>query len=229
LESTETAISCSSDEAVVSVPAPVQNSGRVGVTASHHERYRSRTPSDSNSSSKSLVSEGETSTTSSHPHDVQTDMVDIDLDAASAPATPARKAGETTIHSGSKPVRGMEDRALAPPARSSRSPECPELRTFEREESPVTPPPPSSSLLSVSSTTSTTKVEGHTDTETLVEPLPVRANGAQLTEEERMMTVEQWIRREIEVQYGRLKRDGETKIRLFKERAEVVRRQVEAL
>ena len=93
----------------------------------------------------------------------------------------------------------------------------------------MTPPPPSSSLLSVSSTTSTTKVEGHTDTETLVEPLPVRANGAQLTEEERMMTVEQWIRQEIEVQYERLKRDGETKIRLFKERAEEVRREVEAL
>ena len=116
-----------------------------------------------------------------------------------------------------------------PAVRSLRSPECPELGTLQREENPVTPPPPSSSLLSVSSTTSTTKVEGHTDTETLVESLPVRANGAQLTEEERLMTVEQWIRQEIEVQYGRLKRDGETKIRLFRERAEEVRRQVEAL
>ena len=84
-------------------------------------------------------------------------------------------------------------------------------------------------MLSVSSTTSTTKVEGHTDTETLVESVPVRTNGAQLTEEERIMTVEQWIRREIEVQYERLKRDGEGKIRLFKERAEEVRRQIEAL
>jgi len=72
-------------------------------------------------------------------------------------------------------------------------------------------------------------VEGHTDTETLIETLPERANGAQLAEEERMMTVEQWIRREIEVQYERLRRDGETKIRLFKERAEEVRRQIEAL
>jgi hypothetical protein len=115
-----------------------------------------------------------------------------------------------------------------PAVRSSRSPECPELGTLHRED-PVTPPPPSSSLLSVSSTTSTTKVEGHTDTETLVESLPIRANGAQLTEEERIMTVEQWIRQEIEVQYERLKRDGETKIRLFRERAEEVRRQVEAL
>ena len=149
----------------------------------------------------------------------------------SAPATPSRKTVETTIHSsGSKPVPGIDDRALTPSARSSHSPESPELRTLHHEEDPVTPPPPSSSLLSVSSTTSTTKVEGHTDTETLVESMPVRANSAQqLTEEERMMTVEQWIRQEIEVQYERLRRDGELKIRMFKERAEEVRRQVEAL
>lgn len=145
----------------------------------------------------------------------------------SAPATPSRKTVETTIYSsGSKPVPGIDDRALA----RSASSEYPELRTLQHEEDPVTPPPPSSSLLSVSSTTSTTKVEGQTDTETLVESMPVRANSTQqLTEEERMMTVEQWIRQEIEVEYERLKRDGETKIRLFKERAEEVRRQVEAL
>jgi hypothetical protein len=238
LESTETAPSWSGDEVVIPVPALVKNAGRVvngkgpkstGVTASQRERYRSRTTSDSSNSSKPLVSEGEASTTPSTPHDVQIDMVDIDLDAASAPATPSRKRGESNIHSGSEAVRGMDDRALASPAGTFRSPECPEQRTLQHEEDPVTPPPPSSSLLSVSSTTSTTKVEGHTDTETLVEPLPVRANGVQLTEEERMMTVEQWIRQEIEVQYERLKRDGETKIRLFKERAEAVRRQVEAL
>lgn len=162
------------------------------------------------------------------PEDDGTDGLSRPLNAASAPTTPSRKTVEPTIHSdsGSRPVPGIEDRVLAPPARSPRSPEC----TLQHEEDPVTPPPPSSSLLSVSSTTSTTKVEGHTDTETLVEALPVRSNGAQqLTEEERMMTVEQWIRQEIEVQYGRLKRDGETKIRLFKEHAEEVRRQVEAL
>lgn len=236
LESTETAASWSSDEAVIPVPAPVKNSDKVvkgkgskttGVTASQRERYRSRTTSDSSSSPEPIVSEGEASTTSSAPHDVQTDMVEIDLDAASAPATPAREKGEMTIHPGSELVRGMDDRALAPPALSS--PECPELRTLQREEEPVTPPPPSSSLLSVSSTTSTTKVEGHTDTETLVEPLPVQANSVQLTEEERMMTVEQWVRHGIEVEYERLRLDGETKIRLFKKRAEEVRRQVEAL
>ena len=162
------------------------------------------------------------------------DIVDIESDAASAPATPALRTEETTLLSGSKPVRDMDDRIFAPFAHSSRSPECPEPRTLQRDENPAMPPPPplprpSSSILSVSSTTSTTKVEGHTDTETLVESVPVRTNGAQITEEERIMTVEQWIRREIEVQYERLKRDGEAKIRLFKERAEEVRRQIEAL
>ncbi|TFY82488.1 hypothetical protein EWM64_g1520 [Hericium alpestre] len=50
-----------------------------------------------------------------------------------------------------------------------------------------------------------------------------------LSEEERMMTVEQWIRHEIDVQYERLRKEGETKIRLFRERAEEVRRRIEAL
>jgi hypothetical protein len=230
---TETAAS-SSEEPVIPFPALVKNSSRVvkgkgsgsiGATASHPERSRPRTTSESNHSSNSFVS---------GRNDVQADVVDIESDAASTPATPALKTEETALLSGNKPVRDMDDRVFAPLARSSRSPECPEPRTLQRAVNPATPPSPppprpSTSMLSVSSTTSTTKVEGHTDTETLVESLPVRTNGAQLTEEERMMTVEQWIRREIEVQYERLKRDGEAKIRLFKERAEEVRRQIEAL
>lgn len=183
------------------------------------KKCKPRTTSESNHSSNPFVSEGD---------DAQADVVDIESDVASTPATPPLRAEEATLLSGSEPLRDMDDRVLA------RSPECPEPRTLQRDEYPATPPPPtpprpSSSLLSVSSTTSTTKVEGHTDTETLVEPLPVRASGAQLTEEERILTVEQWIRREIEVQYERLRRDGEAKIRLFKERAEEVRRQIEAL
>jgi hypothetical protein len=231
LGSTETAAS-SSEEAVIPFPALVKTSsivvkgkGSESTSAtSHPEHCRPRTTSESNHSSNSFVSEGD---------DVQADVVDIESDAASAPATPALRT-EETILSGSKPVRDMDDRVFAPLA--SRSPEYPEPRTLQRDENPAMPPPPpplpprpSSSMLSVSSTTSTTKVEGHTDTETLVEPLPIRTNGAQLTEEERIMTVEQWIRREIEVQYERLKRDGEAKIRVFKERAEEVRRQIEAL
>ena len=216
LESAEAAAS-PSEEAVI--PRVVKGKGSES-TVSHPERSRRRTTSESNHSSNSFVSD-----------DVQVDVVDIESD--DAPATPALRTEETVHLSGSKPVRDVDDRVLAPVARTSLSPECPE----PRDENPATPPPPtppmpprpSSSMLSVSSTTSTTKVEIHTDTETLVETLPVRTNGAQLTEEERMMTVEQWIRREIEAQYERLKRDGEEKIRLFKERAEEVRRQIEAL
>jgi hypothetical protein len=230
MESTEAA-ALSSEEPVILSPPPVEISSKVvkgkgsestGATVSHPpERCRPRTTSESNHSSNPFVSVGD---------DVQADVVDIESDAASTPATPALRTEEATLLSGSKPIRDMDDRVLAPP----RSPECPEPRTLQRDEFSATPPPPppprpSSSLLSVSSTTSTTKVEGHTDTETLVEPLPVRTGGAQLTEEERIMTVEQWIRREIEVQYERLKRDGEAKIRLFRERAEEVRRQIEAL
>ena len=227
MESTETA-PLSSEEAVIPSPTLVKFSSKVvkgkgsdtsRATASHPERCKPRTTSESNHSSNPFVSEGD---------DVQVDVVDIESDVASSPATPPLRAEEASLLSGSEPIRDMDDRVLA------RSPEYPEPRTLQRNEYPATPPPPtpprpSSSLLSVSSTTSTTKVEGHTDTETLVEPLPVRTSGGQLTEEERILTVEQWIRREIEVQYERLRRDGEAKIRLFKERAEEVRRQIEAL
>ena len=51
----------------------------------------------------------------------------------------------------------------------------------------------------------------------------------ELTEEERNMTVEQWIRHEIANQYQRLKEDGERRIRQFLEKAEETRRQIEAL
>ncbi|KAL5514491.1 hypothetical protein ACEPAG_2580 [Sanghuangporus baumii] len=57
-------------------------------------------------------------------------------------------------------------------------------------------------------------------------PIPVITA---LTEEERDMTVEQWIRHEMAVQYQQLKEDGERRIRAFLERAEVTRRQIEAL
>ncbi|EJD05359.1 uncharacterized protein FOMMEDRAFT_165810 [Fomitiporia mediterranea MF3/22] len=50
-----------------------------------------------------------------------------------------------------------------------------------------------------------------------------------LTEEERAMTVEQWIRHEMAVQYQRLKEDGERRIQAFLEKAEETKRQIEAL
>ena len=227
LESPE-AVDSSEEEVIAPCLVPVKKSGKgkglksASVAVSHHENGRSRTTSDSNNSSEPLVLEGTANAAkiaSGPPQDVQQDMMDIDSDIP-ASTTPPRKAKETAVLSESKVIA---------PARLSCSPQRPDPPTLRREESPATPPPASSSLLSVSSATSTTKVDSHTDAETLVESFPLRVSETQLADEERMMTVEQWIRREIEVQYERLRRDGEMKIRLFKERAEEVRRQIEAL
>jgi len=43
------------------------------------------------------------------------------------------------------------------------------------------------------------------------------------------MTVEEWIRHEISLQYELLKSDGERRIDAFRERAEEVRRRIDAL
>ncbi|KAI5990124.1 hypothetical protein EDD15DRAFT_2281130, partial [Pisolithus albus] len=45
-----------------------------------------------------------------------------------------------------------------------------------------------------------------------------------LTEEEREMSVEQWIRREISLSYDKLMADGQRQILLFKEKAADIRR-----
>jgi len=239
LESPEGVGSQSSEEEVaIPYPAPVKNLGKgkvhkpASVTVSHHERGISRTTSNPNNSLEPLIPEGKANkpnTASGPPRDVQDDVMDIDSDVIPSPATPPRKVKAPTVLSGHNLVADMDGGEYLPSARPPRSPQCSEPPTLHREESSATPPPASSSLLSVSSTTSTTKVESHTDAETLVEPFPSRTNGVQLADEERMMTVEQWFRQEMEVQYERLKRDGEMKIRLFKERAEEVRRQIEAL
>lgn len=50
-----------------------------------------------------------------------------------------------------------------------------------------------------------------------------------LTAEERGLTVEQWIRREMEIECGLLRQDGERKIHAFRQRAEEIRREIEAL
>ena len=52
---------------------------------------------------------------------------------------------------------------------------------------------------------------------------------SQLTNEEREMTVEQWIRHEMQLQYEQLKRDGERRIEEFKSMARDVRTRIEAL
>ncbi len=51
----------------------------------------------------------------------------------------------------------------------------------------------------------------------------------QLTEAELDMTVEEWIRYQMSIEYGKFKRDGEREINRFKERAEEVRRAIAAL
>jgi hypothetical protein len=238
VEDPEAVDSQSSEEQVVPLsPAHVKNSGKgkshksASDIASHHERggFRMMT-SDPNNSQEPLIPEEEANT-SGPSQDVPHDTMDIDSDVVPPPATPPREAKGMAVLPETELFADMDGGALAPPAGSPRfpQPQRPEPPTFRREESPATPPPASSSLLSVSSTTSTTKVESHTDAETLVEPYPLRSSDGQLAEEERMMTVEQWIRREIEVQYERLRRDGEMRIGMFKERAEEVRRQIEAL
>lgn len=58
---------------------------------------------------------------------------------------------------------------------------------------------------------------------------PERVETSVLTEEERNMTVEQWIRHEMDRQYEILKTDGERRIEEFHERAAEVRRQIELL
>jgi hypothetical protein len=241
-ETSEAAVSPSNDEEemVARSTAPTEKLGRVAngkgsksarVAASHHGHSRSQTTSGA-SSSASLPLKGKAKAASSSSQGVEDDVQDIDSDIAWTPPTSPRGTTETTaklpsiLPSECESDADMDGVVPAPPTHSPQHLEPPTLR---REKSPATPPPASSSLLSMSSATSTTKVESHTDTETLVESLPLRTNGAQLTEEERMMTVEQWIRHEIEVQYERLRQDSEMKIRLFKERAEEVRRQIEAL
>ncbi|KAF9487432.1 hypothetical protein BDN71DRAFT_1458516 [Pleurotus eryngii] len=51
----------------------------------------------------------------------------------------------------------------------------------------------------------------------------------QLTEAELDMTVEEWIRYQMSIEYGKFRRDGEREIDRFKERAEEVRRAIAAL
>ncbi|KAH9053199.1 hypothetical protein EDB87DRAFT_285993 [Lactarius vividus] len=224
------------EEITTPLPAPTEKPVRVAkekgstpdnTTVLHHERSRSQTRSGS-SNSKPLPSMGNVKPLPSS-QDVRTDVMDVDSDVSSVPDVPSQTRDVDVPMPLSDGDAHVDAVSTTPPARPARSPQRPTPRCLPREESPATPPPASSSLLSMSSITSTTRAESHTDAETLVEPLPLQANGTPLTEEERSMTVEEWIRQEIEVHYERLRRDGEMKIKLFKDRAEEVRRQIESL
>lgn len=50
-----------------------------------------------------------------------------------------------------------------------------------------------------------------------------------LTEEERNMTLEEWIRREISLGHEKLMADGQGQISLFKERAAEIRKLIDEL
>ncbi|KAI6038817.1 hypothetical protein EDC04DRAFT_2691270 [Pisolithus marmoratus] len=60
-------------------------------------------------------------------------------------------------------------------------------------------------------------------------PIPVLPPSEVLTEEEREMSVEQWIRREISLSYDKLMADGQKQILLFKEKATEIRRRIDEL
>ena len=125
-----------------------------------------------------------------------------------------------------------------------------EIETKEvRELSAATPPPQTPPLSPVDERPSTppgqvikpqpdTKVEEKekgNDEEREESPFtPFLANMpvaklSSLTEEESLMTIEQWIRREIDLQYQALKADGERTIAEFMEKAERTRKTLEAL
>ncbi|KAH8083332.1 hypothetical protein BXZ70DRAFT_581248 [Cristinia sonorae] len=113
-----------------------------------------------------------------------------------------------------------ESLATPPPATSSSSPQhpagpsTPTSKTVQFLPDGADPPAPSGS-----------------ETPQSIVPLlgifPM-VNLTSLTEEESAMTIEQYIRREIDIQYQQFKEDGERRIALFKERAAETRRIIEA-
>ena len=85
---------------------------------------------------------------------------------------------------------------------------------------PSTPPPPKRGAATVKPVPSSTVKFPH-----LVPDDTLMA----LTETERAMTVEQWVRHEMDRQYEQLRSDGRQKIDAFKARAEEVAKQIESL
>jgi len=121
--------------------------------------------------------------------------------------------------------QGSEISATPPPATSSSPP--------SRQPDPSTPKSKTVQFLPAIS-----EPEPEPEPITASEPafpdslLPLLANMpleklSSLTEDEGAMTIEQYIRREIEIQYQRFKEDGERRIALFKEKAAETRRIIE--
>lgn len=61
-------------------------------------------------------------------------------------------------------------------------------------------------------------------------PVPILPPSSEvLTAEEKELSVEQWIRREISLSYDKLLADGQRQIHLFKERSAEIRRRIDEL
>ena len=115
-------------------------------------------------------------------------------------------------------------RAFLPPSRSpSQAPSSP--------SSPHPPPPASSSIPTLSSRDSDQQLVSEADADNFADigSQPLLPAGTILSEEERKMTIEQWIQREIEVRAERVKVEIEKKIAAYKEKVEETRRRIEAL
>ncbi|KAJ7173692.1 hypothetical protein C8R46DRAFT_120235 [Mycena filopes] len=100
----------------------------------------------------------------------------------------------------------------------------------EPDPLPVTPPRGAPSAIAVDEPTQygqTTSSEGFA----FIPPLATDpfVNIDSLSEAEQEMTVEEWIRYQMGIEYERFKRDGERQLGMFKVRAEEVRRAIETL
>ncbi|THH17310.1 hypothetical protein EW146_g3474 [Bondarzewia mesenterica] len=116
-------------------------------------------------------------------------------------------------------------RSLSPPRR----PTTPSRTTTHPlpDSSPL-PPPASSSLPTLSSLES----NSHINPEAVVNEIGLTQSlipPGTLTEEERGMTVEQWIRRQIDIKAEQVRLEIENQIAVFKEKVEETRRRIEAL
>ena len=135
---------------------------------------------------------------------------------------------EDVVPSVEAATKGVRELSAATPP-----PQTPPLSPVD--ERPSTPPGQVIASLKAQPDTKVEEKEKGNDEEREESPFtPFLANMpmaklSSLTEEESLMTIEQWIRREIDLQYQALKADGERTIAEFMEKAERTRKTLEAL
>jgi hypothetical protein len=141
--------------------------------------------------------------------DISTD--DEDRERAVAPEPePERKTASVEIEQAEPEPMDIHPAPSTPPRPASPQPTAP---TLTNGHHPPSPAQPSSQV------------------QTFLPPLALLPipHIVSLSETEQDMTVEEWIRNEISLQYEQLKSDGERRIDAFRERAEEVRRRIDAL